>query len=66
MDLNLILSAQSLRLAPQLQRSGPVNGLIVIKNIPAKTYLRVTPEEWAILHEFETPKTVPLVLGTAI
>jgi CRP-like cAMP-binding protein len=66
MDLNLILSAQSLRLAPQLLRSGEINGLLVIKNIPAKTYLRVTPEEWVILQQFETSRTVPSVLGTAI
>jgi CRP-like cAMP-binding protein len=66
MDLNLILSAQTLSLAPLLQRSGLINGLFVIKNVPAKTYLRVTPEEWTILQQFEKPRTVPDVLGTAI
>ena len=66
MDLNLTLSAQTLALAPQVQRSGLINGLVVLKNVPAKTYLRVTREELAILHQFEKPRTVPDVLGTAI
>src|ERR1700677_638907 len=66
MDLNLLLSAQTLSLAPQVQRSGLINGLLVLKNVPAKTYLRVTPEEWVVLQQFERPRTVPDVLGTAI
>ena len=66
MDLNLILSAQTLSLAPQMQRSGFIDGLIVLKYVPAKTYLRVTPEEWMILQQFEKPRTVPDVLGGAI
>src|SRR5665213_4038877 len=66
MDINLILSAQTLGLAPHLHKSGLVNGLIVLKNIPQKTYLRVTPEQWVILQMFEAPKTVPIVLGMAI
>jgi CRP-like cAMP-binding protein len=66
MDINLILSAQTLSLTPQLQRSEVINGLYVIKNVPLKTYLRVTPEQWNILRQFETPKTVPVVLGNAI
>ena len=52
MDVNLILSAQTLCLAPQLKRSGLINGLFVLKNVPAKTYLRVSPEQWVILQQF--------------
>jgi CRP-like cAMP-binding protein len=66
MDINLILSAQTLSLSPQLQKSELINGLFVIKNIPLKTYLRVTPEQWVILQLFEKPQTVPVVLGNAI
>jgi CRP-like cAMP-binding protein len=66
MDINLILSAQTLGLAPGLQQSGLINGLYVLKNVPQKTYLRVTPEQWAILRMFEKPQTVPVALGTAI
>ena len=66
MDVNLILSAQTLSLAPQLKRSGLINGLYVLKNVPAKTYLRVSPEQWVILQQFVVPRTVPAVLGSAI
>ncbi len=66
MDINLILSAQTLALAPGLQQSGLINGLYVLKNVPLKTYLRVTPEQWVILRMFENPQTVPVALGTAI
>jgi CRP-like cAMP-binding protein len=66
MDINLILSAQTLSLVPLLQRSELVNGLFVVKNVPLKTYLKVTPEQWLILQQFERPQTVPVVLGKAI
>jgi CRP-like cAMP-binding protein len=66
MDINLILSAQTLCLAPQLKRSELKNGLFVLKNIPAMSYLRVTPEQWIILAHFEKPQMVPAVLGTVI
>ncbi len=61
-----MLSAQSLALAPKLQRSGPFNGLYVVKNVPARSYLRVTEEEWVVLQLFGTPRTVPVALGIAI
>lgn len=66
MDFNLVISAQLLRLAPDLQRTDVRDGLIVIKNLPAKTYLRVTPEQWKILFLFEQPRNVPEVLDHAI
>ena len=66
MDLNLILSAQTLRLPPQFQLSERINGLYVIKNVLAKTYLQVTPEQLVILKQFEKPRTVPAALGEAI
>jgi CRP-like cAMP-binding protein len=66
MDINLILSAQTLSLAPQLQCSDLISGLFVIKNVPLKTYLRVTPEQWLILQQFKKPQTVPTILGNAI
>jgi CRP-like cAMP-binding protein len=66
MDINLILSAQTLHLAPQIKRSQLRNGLIVLKNIETRTYLKVTPEEWVILLRFEKPCMVPSVLGEAI
>lgn len=66
MDHNLILTAQTLVLAPHLRESVPIKGIIVVKNIPAKTYLQVTPEQWLLLQQFHNPRTVPAVLGIAI
>jgi CRP-like cAMP-binding protein len=66
MDINLILSAQTLRLAPQVRRSETKNGIIVLKNVSTRTYLRVTAEQWHILRKFESPNTVPNMLGDAI
>ena len=66
MDLNLILSAQTLRLAPEVHRSEAINGLLVIKNVQAQTYLRVTSAQWRVLQEFREARTVPAVLDRAI
>jgi CRP-like cAMP-binding protein len=66
MDINLILSAQTLSLAPQVKRSELKDGIIVLKNIATRTYLRVTPEQWQILRKFEKPNMVPNMLGDAI
>jgi CRP-like cAMP-binding protein len=66
MDLNLLLSAQTLHLAPKVKCSERINGLIVLKNVPARTYLRVTPEQWRILIKFEEPTMIPAVLDDAI
>lgn len=66
MDFNLILTAQTLTLAPHVRTSAPINGMLVLKNIPAKTYLRITTEQWILLQQFREPRTVPAVLGYAL
>ncbi len=66
MDLNLLLSAQTLHLARDIKCSEPVDGLIVLKNVPARTYLRVTPEQWLLLLKFQNPTMIPAVLNEAI
>jgi CRP-like cAMP-binding protein len=66
MDFNLILTAQTLVLAPHVRESAPVDGMLVVKNIPAKTYLRVTKAQWVLLQQFRQPRTVPVVLGYAL
>lgn len=66
MDFNLLLSAQPLVLAANLRTTAPVDGLMVVKNVPAKTYLRVSPAQWEILRLFEEPQMVPAVLDRAI
>ncbi|HEY1849011.1 MAG TPA: cyclic nucleotide-binding domain-containing protein [Opitutaceae bacterium] len=66
MDINLVLSAQTLVVSPHIRRSALAHGLIVLKNPRKQAYLRVTPDQWVILGLFETPRTVPEVLGVAI
>ena len=66
MDFNLLISAQPLILAPKLRITPPVHGVLVVKNVPAKTYLRVTPAQWAILQLFEESQLVPAVLDRAL
>ena len=66
MDTNLTLSAQSLTLASDLEHSEAVHGLRVVKNVSAKTYLRVTSAEWRLLELFSTPCTVPAALAQAL
>lgn len=66
MDVNLILTAQTLVLAPHVRASAPICGMLVLKNIPAKTYLHVTQAQWVLLQQFRQPRTVPSVLGYAL
>ncbi len=66
MDTNLTLSAQILTLAPNLQHSETINGLLVVKNVSAKTYLKITTAQWRILRLFGEPRSVPAVLAQAL
>jgi hypothetical protein len=66
MDFNLILTAQTLVLAPHVRESTAVGEMMVLKNIPAKTYLHVTRAQWILLKQFREPRTVPVVLGYAL
>jgi len=66
MDTNLTLSAQILTLAPNLQHSEAINGLLVVKNVSAKTYLKITTAQWRILQLFGEPRSVPAVLAQAL
>ena len=66
MDFHLLISAQTLCLAPDLRRTQTTRGHFVVKNVLAKTYLRVSPGQWEILNLFEEPRTVPFVLDRAI
>lgn len=66
MDTNLTLSAQILTLAPNLQHSEAINGLLVVKNVSAKTYLKITTAQWRILRLFAEPHSVPAVLAQAL
>jgi len=66
MDTNLTLSAQILTLAPNLQHSETINGLLVVKNVSAKTYLKITTAQWRILRLFGESRSVPAVLAQAL
>ena len=66
MEINLILTAKKWQLAPQLERTRAAGGVQLVKNIPARTYLAITPAQWIVLNRFKEVHTVPQVLEAAI
>ena len=66
MDEQLVLTAQTLRLNPNIQRMDMPGGVSVLKNVPARRYLTVTLDQWNLLRNFSTPATVPDVLRAVI
>lgn len=62
MEINLILSANTWRLAAKLERTSAFGGVVMVKNIPEHTYLAITPKQWLVLTRFTEPRTVPQVL----
>ena len=66
MEINLILTAKSWQLASQLERTKPFGGVQMVKNIPERTYLAVTPKQWQVLARFGDTHTVPQVLESII
>lgn len=66
MEINLTLTAKKWELTSRIERAKPNGGVQLIKNVPERTYLAVTPEQWIVLTRFKEPKTVPQVLEAAI
>ena len=66
MDEQLVLTAQTLKLNPDLQRADTVGDVFVVKNVPARRYLTVSTEQWNLLRNFANPATVPDVLRAVI
>lgn len=66
MEINLILTAKSWQLASQLERTKPFGGVLIVKNVPERTYLAVTPKQWQVLSRFSESHTVPQVLEGVI
>lgn len=66
MDEQLVLTAQTLRLNPDLQRSDVAGETFVVKNVPARKYLTVSVDQWNLLRNFANPATVPDVLRAVI
>ena len=62
MEINLTLTAKSWQLASQLERTTPFGGILIVKNVPERTYLAVTPRQWQVLARFSEASTVPQVL----
>jgi len=66
MNETLLLTAEKLTLNRDLRFGRSYKGAFVVKNVPAQTYLTVTPQQWAVVQEFMEPSTVPDVLGRMI
>jgi CRP-like cAMP-binding protein len=66
MNETLLLTAEKLSLNRDLRFGRSYKGAFVVKNVPAQTYLTVTPQQWAVVQEFMEPSTVPDVLGRMI
>jgi CRP-like cAMP-binding protein len=66
MEINLTLTANIWQLAPQLERSDPWGGIMLVKNVAERTYLSITPAEWHVLTRFNEPRTVPQALEKII
>ena len=66
MDEQLVLTAQTLKLNPDLRRADVEGDVFVIKNVPARKYLTLSVEQWNLLRNFANPATVPDVLRAVI
>lgn len=66
MDEQLVLTAQTLKLNPDLQRAETPGDIFVIKNVPSRKYLTISSDEWNLLRNFAHPATVPDVLRSVI
>ncbi|HRJ47773.1 MAG TPA: hypothetical protein PKY38_10470, partial [Opitutaceae bacterium] len=66
MEINLLLTAKPLRLAPQLNLGGEAGGVLTVKNISERTYLQVTSRQWRVLQFFRETQTVPHLLETLL
>ncbi|HXA81194.1 MAG TPA: cyclic nucleotide-binding domain-containing protein, partial [Opitutaceae bacterium] len=66
MNETLLLTAEKLTLNRDLRFGRSYKGAFVVKNVPAQTYLTVTPQQWLVVQEFMEPSTVPDVLGRMI
>ncbi|MBL9216471.1 MAG: cyclic nucleotide-binding domain-containing protein [Opitutaceae bacterium] len=66
MEINLTLTAKRWQLASQVQRGKPHGGVLLVKNVPERTYLAITPAQWQVLVRFAQPRTVPQALEAII
>lgn len=52
MDQSHILTQARLKLAQDIEASKPENEILILKNVPLKTYLVVEEEQWRLLRRF--------------
>lgn len=66
MDQKAILTDSRWQLAKSLKAGVPKGDRMVIKNIPARSYLTVTRDQYRILQRFQKPNRVPEILMALI
>jgi CRP-like cAMP-binding protein len=66
MDEQLVLTAQTLRLNPNIMRADVSGASFVVKNSANRKYLTISAEQWNLLRNFSNPATVPDVLRAVI
>jgi CRP-like cAMP-binding protein len=66
MEINLLLTATKLQLAPHLTLSEEAGGVRTVKNTTERTYLNVTARQWRVLLLFQEAQTVPRLLETVL
>ncbi len=52
MDQAYILTRARLKLSPDIEASQPEHGVLILKNVPLKTYLVVEEDQWRLLRNF--------------
>jgi CRP-like cAMP-binding protein len=65
-DANLLLTAETLCLNPDIVSGRTVEGVSVLKCASAQTYLAVDARHLKVLNQFAQPRTVPEALGNCI
>lgn len=66
MEINLLLTAKKLQLAPHITLTEEAGGIRTAKNTVECTYLAVTGHQWRILNLFQKPQTVPALFETLL
>ncbi len=66
MEINLLLTAKKLQLAPHLTLSEEAGGVRTVKNTQERTYLTVSTRQWRVLQLFQEPRTVPNLFETLL
>jgi len=66
MDQSHILTKATLKLAPDIEASKPEHEILILKNVPQKTYLVVEEDQWRLLRRFRKGAPLQQVLPELI